>query len=187
MRRAFLILALLLSLGACSQSPEERKAALLGAAEQGDVPRIQSLLDEDTDVNSRDVCFFTPLMKAASAGNLAAVDLLLESGAQVDAADKGGYTALLLAASNDHRAVVERLLAAGADVNHQEQTQGWSALIWTANLGYADVVETLLAHGADPALRDMEGQNALDWARRNGHERIAALLTPVTPAPEATQ
>jgi ankyrin repeat protein len=162
----------------CSEPEEVREAALLGAAEQGDVPRIQSLLGANTDVNVRDICLFTPLMKAAASGSQESVALLLAAGAEVNAADKGGYSALLLAASNNHAAVVRRLLEAGAFVDQQEATQGYTALIWAASLGHAAVVDVLLEHGADPALRDLEGRDALQHARANGHEDIVARLSP---------
>ena len=178
MRRYPLVCLLLLSLAGCVEPEEQREAALLGAAEQGDVPVIRSLLGDDTDVNARDICRFTPLMKAASNGNLEAVDVLLQSGADVQAVDKGGYSALLLAASNNHAAVVRRLLEAGAAIDHQEATQGYSALIWSASLGHQAVVAVLLEFGADPTLRDLEGRDALQHARDNGHADIVALLTP---------
>jgi len=176
MCRIGIIVALLFVLSACSESEQARQAALLDAAEKGNLPRIQALLDDDTNVNTRDACFFTPLMNAASNGNLDGVEMLLLAGARVEDSDKGGYTALLLAASKNHHDVVKRLLAAGADIDHQEKTQGWSALIWAANLGHYETVEVLLAHGVNTTLRDFKSQNALQWAQKNRHESIIRLL-----------
>jgi len=39
------------------------------------------------------------------------------------------------------------------------------------------VAGVLLAGGADAAMKDQQGLTALDYARRGGHEQLAALLS----------
>ena len=41
---------------------------------------------------------------------------------------------------------------------------------------YLAIVLMLLANGADPSTRDKDGRTALDYAQRNGHERIQEIL-----------
>ncbi|MEJ1387903.1 MAG: ankyrin repeat domain-containing protein, partial [Candidatus Sedimenticola sp. (ex Thyasira tokunagai)] len=43
--------------------------AIVAAAERGDLPRIDQLLSQQAEVNSRDFCRWTPLMKAALNGH----------------------------------------------------------------------------------------------------------------------
>lgn len=161
---------------ACAPSPEEQAAALIAAAESGDVRTVEQLLARGVPPDATDACGATPLMKAALNGRAAVVTRLLGAGARVDAADLGGYTSLLLAASNDHAEVVELLLAFGAAVDAREQTEGYTALLWAAQRGHADTVAVLLRHGADPARRDLQGRTAADRAREGGHVAVLALL-----------
>jgi ankyrin repeat protein len=172
----FPMLGLLLSACGNAPDPQQQAEALLGVAELGDISAIERLLGEQTDVNARNSCDWTPLMKAAVNGHSEAVARLLDAGAEVDAVDQGGYTALLLAASNNHVEVVEQLLARGAMIDAQEQTQGYTPLIWAAHRGHRAAVERLLAHGADPTLPDFEAETAADHARRGGHAEILGLL-----------
>jgi ankyrin repeat protein len=170
---------ILLLLSACnpSGSSEEQEAVLLEIAEQGDLSALNALLKPSTQVNVRDSCDWTPLMKAALYGHKDVVARLLDAGAEIDARDNGGYTAMMLAASNNHAAIVDLLLGRGAMVDHQEATQGWTALSWAAGKGHTQTVEVLLNHGADRTLRDFSGQTATDRARDGGHQALVDLLS----------
>jgi uncharacterized protein len=176
------ILTLCLVLGACFE-PEEPDAqsmqqpSLLAAAEQGDLPGINRLITQTTEVDIRDACLWTPLMNAALNGHREAARRLLEAGADVNLTDKGGYSALMLAASNNHDDLVELLVSAGADLNQVEQTGGFTALIWASQLGHTASVKRLLNAHADTTIKDFDGMSASDRARENGHQDILALLT----------
>ena len=90
-------------------------------------------------------------------------------------------TALMLAASRGHGDLVRLLIERGADVDRQERDAGWSALIWAAKDGRRNSVAILLSQGANPHLQDVNGRNARDWARENGHKDILELLTALPP------
>jgi ankyrin repeat protein len=51
--------------------------------------------------------------------------------------------------------------------------------MYAAAEGQLDVVKILLANRADPAIKDIDGDDALTFARNNGHTAIAAILTSV--------
>ena len=164
---------------ACTESPSAVSTdhePLIIAAEAGDLDRLTGLLSKQAEVDTRDSCHWTPLMKAAVNGHQAVADRLLSAGASPDLTDNGGYSALMLAASNNHHALVEALLQQGANPNMQEMTRGWSALIWAAKRGHRESVEALIQAGAAIGIRDFQGKNAVDWARQNSHDTITRLL-----------
>ena len=162
------------------EHPRDPGAALLSAAEQGDLPGLERLIGDNPTPDARDACQWTPLMKAATNGHFEVTRRLLEAGAQTELGDKGGYTALMLAASNNHADVVGLLLEFGADPNHIETTRGWSALIWAAKRGHKESALILLTNGANPELRDFEGFSALDWARKNQKTELVTMLSEPT-------
>lgn len=146
----FLFLAppvIMLGLGTGEPEAPETPQLVL-AAEAGDLQRLEMLLSDSSQVDLRDACRWTPLMKAALNGHQAVVERLLKEGADVNAQDKGGYTALMLAASNNHVEIVRMLAEAGADLNHREQTRGWTALGWAQRQGHAGMVDLLKSLGA---------------------------------------
>ncbi|MES9992295.1 MAG: ankyrin repeat domain-containing protein [Candidatus Thiodiazotropha sp.] len=159
-----------------NESAFEETPELLIAAEQGDLPTLTRLIANETIIDVKDACLWTPLMKAALNGHLEAAKQLILAGADVNQRDKGGYSSLMLAASNNHPELVELLIENGANINQVESTKGWTALIWAAKLGHQDTVERLLKYPVDRERVDFNGKRALDWARENQFQEIVALL-----------
>jgi hypothetical protein len=94
--------------------PTGSPTALRRAAEIGDIPGLQTSLDEQVDINARDASGRTALMLATLHGHTAAVDTLLAYGADPNAADARGTTPLQAAVAVDQRAIVAALKRAGA-------------------------------------------------------------------------
>ncbi|MEW8051442.1 MAG: ankyrin repeat domain-containing protein [Candidatus Thiodiazotropha sp.] len=181
-RLIFWLLPLSLIWHGCSndtsdKADTEETPALLIAAEHGDLPTLTKLIEgNDSVIDVRDACFWTPLMKAALNGHTEAVERLILAGADVNQKDMGGYSSLMLAASNNHPDIIDLLIKAGADIDQIEMTKGWTALIWAAKRGHKEAVENILAYPADREISDFSGMRALDWARQNQFHEIAALL-----------
>jgi ankyrin len=137
---------------------------LLIAAREGDVETLQSLLNENVDVNEARADGSTSLTWAVYRDDTKMVDLLLRAGAHVNVATDYGVTPLALACANANADVVESLLAAGADPN-RAKTTGETPLMRCASAGAVEAVKALLEAGADVNARENEReQTALMWA-----------------------
>ena len=100
------LISLLWLISGCGQAPQQTAPdtviPLISAAESGDLLHLKQYLNSNHEIDIRDNCQWTPLMKAALNGQQDAVRVLLEAGASIDLTDKGGYSAMMLAASNNH-------------------------------------------------------------------------------------
>ncbi|MBE9042657.1 ankyrin repeat domain-containing protein, partial [Oscillatoriales cyanobacterium LEGE 11467] len=86
--------------------------ALVDVARQGDLAKLEELLQTGVNVNYSDGI---ALVAAAGEGHLAIVDRLIRSGADVNLGWKTGLTPIADAAYQGYLDVVERLLSAGAN------------------------------------------------------------------------
>ena len=58
-----------------------------------------------------------------------------------------------------------------------DSEEQFAALMFAASEGQVEVVEALLKQGSDPRMVDIDGDDALDFATRNGHAEVVTLLT----------
>jgi ankyrin repeat protein len=149
------------------------------AAYEGKLGTVRGAIESGSDVNAADPDkSLTALHMAAYNGHSEIVELLIDHGATIDCRDAEGKTPLIHACTDAFPKTVEILLDAGADVNARESTEGFTPLMMGAGLGQTDVVRVLLRHNADKALRDDDGDRAIDHARNSGHADIVELLGP---------
>jgi len=166
---------------AADQRRQGRERDFLSAASQGNVAKLNELVDK-VNVDARlSEDGETALHRAASRGHLNAVALLLDHGAKVDATDGEDVTPLILASYRGQTDVVKLLLERGAAVNAREKRNGLSSLSHAVGRGEKELVSVLLAHGADPLLKDADGRTALERAEANGASEIVALLKQAKP------
>jgi ankyrin repeat protein len=119
------------------------------AAQNGNVAKLrEEIIRRPEMINLKGSRGFTPLHWASIRGRTKAVHLLLENGADISSTNTRGSTPILLAAWKGHYNVVLQLLAAAGEATDP-------AHLNVANDG---------------------GQTALNWAIRQGHSKIAALL-----------
>ena len=145
---------------------------LLAAAEAGQVDRIQELLREGANIESKDKYGRTPLMVAAVAGQLPAVKLLLDKGSDVYARNIHGADAFEFAVSNGRAEIVGVLIGRGVDLKER----GGPALRQSARNGQSAVAKVLLEHQVDVNVRSDSGETPLMAAVDGRQRSMVAFL-----------
>ena len=169
-----LVLLIVLTAAGVSANPADRR--LIEAVQAQDHERVETLLQQQVDVNAVQPDSATALHWAAYVDGLAIADLLIDAGADVNATNDYGVTPLSLACDNGAAAMVTLLLGAGADPD-VSRTTGETPLMTCARTGDVDAVRALLGHGADlDAAESWHDQTALMWAAGEGHTKVVRVL-----------
>lgn len=160
-----------------------RSRALLQAVSRGDKRLVKALLEAGCDVNCEDSEANTPLSLAVEQKDLKMVKLLLARKGDPDGSYRQQRAPLTRAAQLGCTSIAKHLIEGQANVNarcvdrYMETPD--SPLMWACRNGHIAIVELLLGAKADIHLRDINGETALDWARRwgkNHRERIMQML-----------
>ena len=124
------------------------------------------------------------LFHAARLGELDMLRKAMGLGEDLNVRDAYGQTPLMYAVDHGQLAAVTVLLAAGADPNATSEA-GWTPLMYAARAGRSvALTEALLNAGADPGQRNAAGESALDIARAEASDEVAAALQAALPAPQ---
>ncbi len=145
-------------------------------AKSNNLAEIKNLLANGVDVNAMDEDHRTALMYASFEGYTDIMQSLILAGAKVDIQDLNGRTALMFSSSGPFPNAVKLLLESGATTNIQDNTEHFTALMYAAAEGHLENIKLLIEYGADPSLKDVDGDNALVFARNNNHQEIVNLL-----------
>jgi hypothetical protein len=149
-------------------APEELCASFHKATRDGDLQKIQVLLQENPKLAfSKDKGLVTPLHWAADWGYKDIADLLLAYGADVNARNNIRSVPLHKAAAGGHDEVAKLLLAKKADVN-AKNLFGETPLHGAVDKGHKAVTELLLANNADPNVRIQGKPPLLEAAAETG-------------------
>lgn len=158
---AVLLFLLLISLSACSKSPEAARKELgqmnidytddsfIKYVERGDKVVVELFLTAGKGPNLREKTSEDPILSiAAFEGRDEIVKLLIAKGADVNAKNKNGWTPLMSAiGKRENLETVKILLNKGADINAVTEN-GTSVLFIASVLRDVDTVELLLNKGA---------------------------------------
>ena len=150
--------------------------ALRSAALEGHIEKVRTSLDQGTSPDARGPDGRTALMMAAFNGHTQAAQLLTDRGAKVNAHDGIGRTALMYAAAGPYTQTVQHLINNGANLDIQDNEEGFTALMFAAAEGQTEVIKVLLSHGANIKISDKDGDTALDFAKKNGHQKAVQAL-----------
>jgi len=152
---------------------------LLKAAENGNLIKVQTALENGANPNAKNKDGLTPLYRAARGGRVEIVKLLLERGADPNAKDNDGRTPLHIAVLNGRVEIVKLLLDRGANPN--AKATGFFFEVRTplhiaAEEGHVEIVRVLLKRGANPNTKDHDGRTPLHIAAKEGHVEIVRVL-----------
>lgn len=115
-------------------------------------------------------------------GSPADVKMLLAKGGDPRGANALGWPLVSVAARRvDGLAVeiIDLLVQAGADLNQGGASRQYPMIIAARN-GDADLARYLLAQGAEVNIRDGNGVQPVDIARKNGHEEVSGIFEELT-------
>lgn len=155
-----------------------KRFIFFGAVQHGNVPRIQSLLQNGLDPNLNFYRGITPLSLAVKYDRLEIVRILMEFHADPNLSDdKTGLTPLIHCISEDFSPeTMSALIEGGADLD-QKDGNGMSPLHHCMNEGKLEPLRLLLENGADPNVRDFDGVTCIHLAKSSqGMSEFTELL-----------
>ena len=139
--------------------PNEKVAELAQAGANGDLRKMERLVQEGADVNYSGFEGITPLLWILYAKNIRGMEKLLELGANPNERAKKNASAMSLAAGADDPGFLEILLKHGGDPNIFGE-QGKPALYIAAQQGRKENIDLLLKYGGDINIHTEFGRNA---------------------------
>lgn len=144
------------------------------AAQEGQVGRIQSMLEKGADINASDAGGFTALELAVFQGQMKAAEVLLENGADPNKRGSDEKLPLAWAIEGNNESMVRLLIEHGANVH--TSIDGFTFMHLAVDFGNIAIVQSLIDAGADIQAKDQSGQAAIHTAAVNGRDKIALVL-----------
>lgn len=136
------------------------------------------LMQMGADPNNRAKGYFSPLEAAICANNSEMIQVLIPV-ADLKQQNLEGDHPLLFACLKGNTSTVREILKREPSVVNQTNTLGLSPLMVAAHQGYEDIVRILLGYKAHPAYM-LHGRTAADYAKSNGHMKLASKLRTVS-------
>ena len=124
-------------------SKMEGVTALHEAARKGNIEIVRYLLQNGSDINSKNYNGLSPLHIAAYCGENVIVNTLIAEGADLNAKAKDNITPLHTAASMGHTDTVELLINSGAEAHARSSKDGSTPEDFATREGHQDVADFL--------------------------------------------
>ena len=160
---------------------EDGETMLMLAAASGVPALVREALQSAPSVNAQTTTGITALFESLAPlqdgdDRVQIVKMLLDAGADPNLGDKFGGFPLLDAVSNPR--VTRELVRFGANVNAVDKESGDTALMRATD---PETAKSLLDAGANLAVKNKNGQTALDIARQSGNLEVVKLLQAFKP------
>lgn len=157
---------------------DRRVAALCIAAAQGDIAKIDKLVKEGVDVNTRGKEGLTPLYWPLDANNLAGFQRLLEHGADPYVPVKEFPAVVSAAAQAEDTAYFKLILERGGDADWTDPYEKDPLVMQVVGYRSSEetkmLIEMLVARGANIDVQGRSGDNAL--IRAAGYSDFKTIL-----------
>lgn len=162
--------------------------ALMDYVSQGNIEKVQELLDDINDINKVLYNGHAMLHYAAENGRYKIVELLISKGHNINwRAQSTGASPMHYAVKNGHFKIVKILMLNGADINalddngksplHYAAEQGHTKIAdYLLSKGHSKLVAMILRNGAEINFKDDFGKTPLHYAAIGGHTEFVKLL-----------
>lgn len=159
-----------------------RRTALTLAVVSDFVEVARVLVEHGASPNTLDANHDTPWLVTGETGSVAMVEALLPGKPDFTIVNRFGGISVIPASERGHVDYVRRVVKLSINVNHVNNL-GWTALLECVLLGdgskkYQEIAQILKDAGADVRVRDRDGVDAVEHARRKGYHEIVTILTP---------
>lgn len=153
--------------------PERYDSGLIFAVRHKSKKVFELLLaTPGVDIDARSRNGDTALMIAALQGNTAFALALIDKGAEIN---RPGWTALHYAAASGSVAIIRQLLEESAFID-AESPNRTTPIMMAARGGHVEAVQLLIYEGADLMQKNELGLTAADFARAQGHDKLARAI-----------
>ncbi|XP_072167134.1 uncharacterized protein [Diadema setosum] len=153
----------------------EGKTALHFAAQKGQYPCLEVLLQLGANPRASDGQGCTALHSASRGGHLNSMHRLIKAGVPINAQDFSGKTALHCSACSGHIEGTILLLQCGASVDIADE-YGKTPLVLAVQADHVSVCKDLIDRGAGVNVQDHLQKTPLMIACESGHKDIVDLL-----------
>ena len=140
--------------------------------------RVLKTIEEKFKISpSKEEWSIAQFYNAAKFGKADTIQKILAEGVKPDLKNSRHVSPLWISAANGHLRVVQLLLRSKiVDIN-TKSIYGQPPIFWAAAEGNENIVRLLLTAGADRTLEDIDGKTPLSVAKKNGHDKIAKMLS----------
>jgi ankyrin repeat protein len=145
------------------QTTENLEEQFTIACQKNDLGKLKELLEINKDLAKCE--YYSKRGALQLARSIAATQLLIDSGADVSHTDKTGRTAIHWQVIVARKLTVKLLLEnGGSEIVNEQDIDGNTALHYASIYNRVGIVKILINNGADPAIKNVEGKTAVDYA-----------------------